>query len=107
MPDDNQFHYIGIGVGNGSARACVIDDQGNIVGLASQSIKTWQPHPEFYEQSTTNIWNSICTAVKQAVQEGGVQPSIIRGLAFDATCSLAVFSKETNNPVSVGGPGGQ
>ncbi|KAJ9492787.1 hypothetical protein VN97_g473 [Penicillium thymicola] len=106
MAGNTEFHYIGIDVGTGSARACVIDHQGNIVGLASQSIKTWQPHPEFYEQSTKDIWDSICAAVKQAIQEAGLQRSSIRGLAFDATCSLVVFSKETNNPVSVGGPKG-
>ncbi|CAG8407454.1 unnamed protein product [Penicillium salamii] len=106
MSDDNTTHYVGIDVGTGSARACVVDEQGNIVGLASQSIKTWQPHPEFYEQSTTNIWDSICAAVRQGVQEAGVQSSSIRGLAFDATCSLAVFSKKTDKPVTVGGPGG-
>lgn len=106
MAGNTEFHYIGIDVGTGSARACVIDHQGNIVGLATQNIKTWQPHPEFYEQSTKDIWNSICAAVKQAIQEAGLHPSSIRGLAFDATCSLAVFSKETNNPVSVGGPKG-
>lgn len=106
MPSNTQSHYIGIDVGTGSARACVIDDRGDIVGLASQKIQTWQPHPGFYEQSTTDIWNSICVAVKQAVQESGVQPSSIRGLAFDATCSLCVFSRKTNSPVSVGGRGG-
>ncbi|KAL4967848.1 FGGY-family carbohydrate kinase [Aspergillus stella-maris] len=96
-------HYIGVDVGTGSARACVIDHTGNIVGLASQDIKTWQPRPEFYEQSTANIWDSICTAVKQAVQQCGVPRSNIRGLAFDATCSLAVFSEDTDSPVSVSG----
>ncbi|KAJ5374075.1 hypothetical protein N7517_006081 [Penicillium concentricum] len=106
MESDIGLHYIGIDVGTGSARACVIDYQGNIVGLASQSIKTWQPHPEFYEQSTADIWSSICTVVKQAIQEGDVPPSSIQGLAFDATCSLAVFNKETNSPVSVSGSGG-
>ena len=105
MPSNAQPHYIGVDVGTGSARACVVDDRGDIVGLASHKIQTWQPHPGFYEQSTTDIWNSICVAVKQAVQESGVQPSSIRGLAFDATCSLCVFSRETNSPVSVGGPG--
>lgn len=94
-------HYIGIDVGTGSARACVINHEGNIVGLASQDIKTCKPHPEFYEQSTANIWDSIYTAVKQAVQQCGMPSSNIRGLAFDATCSLAVFSKDTDNPVSV------
>ena len=96
-------YYIGIDVGTGSARACVIDDKGNIVGLASQDIKTWQPHPEFYEQSTVNIWDSICAATKQAVQQCGVPSSNIRGLAFDATCSLAVFNNDTDNLVSVSG----
>ncbi|KAJ5307062.1 hypothetical protein PENANT_c003G05846 [Penicillium antarcticum] len=105
MPEDKQaYHYIGVDVGTGSARACVIDFQGNIVGLASQDIRTWQPYPEFYEQSTANIWDSISIAVKQAVRQSGVSPSRIRGLAFDATCSLSVMSRETNNPVSVSSP---
>ncbi|KAJ5602094.1 hypothetical protein N7510_011628 [Penicillium lagena] len=103
LKDRHGDYYIGIDVGTGSARACVIDDKGSIVGLASQDIKTWQPHPEFYEQSTINIWDSICAAVKQAVQQCGVPSSNIRGLAFDATCSLAVFNKDTDNPVSVSG----
>ncbi|KAH8429899.1 FGGY-family carbohydrate kinase [Aspergillus melleus] len=96
-------YYIGIDVGTGSARACVVHHNGNIVGLASHNITTWQPHPEYYEQSTADIWESICAAVKQAVEECEVPRSKIRGLAFDATCSLAVFSKETGRPVSVSG----
>lgn len=102
--DQCQNYYIGIDVGTGSARACVIDQNGDIVGLASRDIKTWQPQPEYYEQPTTNIWESICAAVKQAVQQCGAPSSSIRGLAFDATCSLVLFSKENNAPVSVSGP---
>lgn len=35
-------YYIGIDVGTGSARACVIDETGDIVGLASENISLWQ-----------------------------------------------------------------
>ncbi|PWY66476.1 putative FGGY-family carbohydrate kinase [Aspergillus sclerotioniger CBS 115572] len=104
MSDKHGDYYIGVDVGTGSARACVVDHQGNIVGLASQDIKTWRPHPEYYEQSTSNIWNSICVAVKEAVQQCGTPVSNIRGLAFDATCSLAVFSRESDSPVSISSP---
>ncbi|PYH91373.1 Pentulose kinase [Aspergillus ellipticus CBS 707.79] len=104
MSDKKGDYYIGVDVGTGSARACVVDHQGNIAGLASQDIKTWRPHPEYYEQSTSNIWDSICIAVKDAVQQCGIPASSIRGLAFDATCSLAVFDRETDGPVSISSP---
>lgn len=38
-----QEHYIGIDVGTGSARACIIDTTGEIKALAAKDIKLWQP----------------------------------------------------------------
>ena len=38
------------------------------------------------------------------MSESQVDPASIRGLGFDATCSLAVLSHDTNEPVSVTGP---
>ena len=43
-----QNHYIGIDVGTGSARACIMNDKGDIVGLASENIGLWQPETGFY-----------------------------------------------------------
>ena len=42
------YHYIGIDVGTGSARACIMNDQGDIVGLASENIGLWQPQTGYY-----------------------------------------------------------
>jgi hypothetical protein len=41
-------YYIGIDVGTGSARACIIDNKGDIVGLASENIGLWQPQQDYY-----------------------------------------------------------
>lgn len=41
-------HYIGIDVGTGSARACIINDKGDIMGLASENIGLWQPEQGYY-----------------------------------------------------------
>ena len=43
-----QDHYIGIDVGTGSARACIMNDKGDIVGLASENIGLWQPETGYY-----------------------------------------------------------
>ncbi|KAH8156238.1 hypothetical protein CIB48_g12009 [Xylaria polymorpha] len=101
---ENNDHYIGIDVGTGSARACLIDSSGDIKALASEAIKLWQPQTGYYEQSTTDIWHCICHCVQRVVHQSGVDSSLIKGIGFDATCSLAVFSHDTDEPVPVTGP---
>jgi hypothetical protein len=44
----HQDHYIGIDVGTGSARACIMNEQGDIIGLAAQNIGLWQPQLGYY-----------------------------------------------------------
>lgn len=56
------------------------------------------------EQSTTDIWQCICECVRQVVSESQVNPKLIKGIGFDATCSLAVFNRETDEPMVVTGP---
>ncbi|KAJ5143069.1 uncharacterized protein N7515_001856 [Penicillium bovifimosum] len=97
-------HYIGIDVGTGSARACIIDAKGDIVGLASENIGLWQPEHGYYEQSTSDIWHCICVVVQRAISQHNINPDTVRGIGFDATCSLSVFSNETDEPISVTGP---
>ncbi|OCL11306.1 Pentulose kinase [Glonium stellatum] len=97
-------HYIGVDVGTGSARACIMNDQGDIVGLASENIGLWQPQTGYYEQSTTDIWRCICSSIRRAMDQHNIDRSTIRGIGFDATCSLAVFSHDTDEPVCITGP---
>ena len=40
-------------MGTGSARACVIDGKGDIVGLASENIGLWQPEQGYYVRPLT------------------------------------------------------
>lgn len=97
-------HYIGVDVGTGSARACIMNDQGDIVGLASENIGLWQPQTGYYEQSTTDIWRCICSSIRRALDQHNIDATTVRGIGFDATCSLSVFNAETDEPVCVTGP---
>ncbi|OZJ03495.1 hypothetical protein BZG36_04018 [Bifiguratus adelaidae] len=92
--------FLGIDVGTGSARAAVIDHKGNILGLHVTATTTWNPRHEIYQQSTDNIWAAICQSTAEAIKKAGTNPEDIKGVGFDATCSLAVLDRE-GNPMSV------
>ncbi|SMB54199.1 FGGY-family pentulose kinase [Serratia proteamaculans] len=93
-------YFIGVDVGTGSARAGVFDLNGHMVGQASRTIDLYRPKADFVEQSSDNIWQAVCNAVRDAVNQADINPIQVKGLGFDATCSLVVLDKE-GKPLTV------
>jgi ribulose kinase len=95
-------YYIGIDVGTGSARAALVKRDGTCVATSTQDIKTFRDPKDYriFEQSTTDIWSCISKAIKETLKESGVAKEDIKGIGFDATCSLAVTDFE-GNPICV------
>ena len=95
---------IGIDVGTGSARAGVFDEQGTLLATAKQPIRMWREAGEIVEQSSDDIWAACCASVKAAVAEAGVRPEDVKGIGFDATCSMAVLDP-AGGPLAVSNSG--
>ncbi|KAF4601895.1 hypothetical protein EYR40_005095 [Pleurotus pulmonarius] len=95
-------YYIGVDVGTGSTRACLVDKQGKTIASSTQDIQTFRDHADhrIFEQSTADIWSCISKVVRTVVQTSGVAPSDVKGIGFDATCSLAV-TDEGGQPVVI------
>ncbi|KAG6877856.1 hypothetical protein C0993_003062 [Termitomyces sp. T159_Od127] len=85
-------YYIGIDVGTGSARASLVKRDGSVVASSTHDTITYRDPDDhrIFEQSTTDIWSSICAAVRECLTLSNILPSAVKGLGFDATCSLAV-----------------
>lgn len=95
-------YFIGIDVGTGSVRAGLVKSDGNIVASSVEPTQTYRDPRDhrIFEQSTTNIWDGICKTVKAVLLSADVSPSEIKGIGFDATCSLAVADMK-GDPVVV------
>lgn len=102
MADLEDNLYLGIDVGTGSARAALVKPDGTVLASASQDTKTWRDPTDhhIFEQSTTDLWKGICTTVREVVARSGVSPKRVKGIGFDATCSLAVTTWE-GEPITV------
>ncbi|HZP11576.1 MAG TPA: FGGY-family carbohydrate kinase [Nevskiaceae bacterium] len=85
--------FVGVDVGTESVRAGVFTQDGEMRGLASRPIQVFRPAEDFVEQSSDEIWRMTCAAVKDAVRQSGLRKAI-RGIGFDATCSLVALDRE-------------
>ncbi|MGB3249966.1 MAG: FGGY family carbohydrate kinase, partial [Tabrizicola sp.] len=95
---------IGVDVGTGSARAGVFDATGRLLGVGKHPVTMWQEPGEIVEQSSDQIWQAVCAAVHEAMAASGIDPAAVKGIGFDATCSLvAVGDRGQGIPV---GPSG-
>jgi D-ribulokinase len=96
--------FIGVDVGTGSARAGVFDDHGRLLSSAKQPIAIWHEPGGIVEHSSRDIWRAVCESVREAVGASGLPRAALKGLGFDATCSLVVLDPSgTSLPV---GPSG-
>lgn len=91
---------IGVDVGTGSARAGIYDAAGRLLGRGDHPILLSRPRPSHAEQSSEDIWAAVAASVREAMRNAGAAPGAVRGLSFDATCSLVVLDA-AGRPVSV------
>jgi FGGY-family pentulose kinase len=92
---------MGIDVGTGSARAGVFDiSSSRMLGQGACDIRIWRPEIDFVEQSSDDIWQACCEAVRMAIVQAGVSANDVCGMGFDATCSLVILDDDAR-PVTV------
>ena len=99
MSPKNTF-FIGVDVGTGSARAGVFDADGALLGSAAHPIAMNRPKPDFVEQDSENIWQSVCQSVRDALAQSGTPADQVAAIGFDATCSLVIRDQD-NRPLGV------
>jgi D-ribulokinase len=92
--------FIGVDVGTSSARAGVFDEKGTLLATARHPITVWHEAGNVVEQSSSEIWAACADSVRAAMAEAALPPSAVKGIGFDATCSLVVLDA-AGDPLTV------
>lgn len=92
--------FIGCDVGTTSVRAGIFDASGVMIAARTHPIQIWRPENQFVEQSSQDIWEACCRCFTGVLAEADLEPDRIRGVGFDATCSLVVLG-EDDRPLPV------
>ena len=91
--DDASGYLLGVDVGTGSARAGLFTTDGRMVGTDTCAIAMHRDG-DSVEQSSEEIWQAVVTSVRGAIAHAEVTPRAVKGIGFDATCSLVVLGPD-------------
>ncbi|KAK7696484.1 hypothetical protein QCA50_001141 [Cerrena zonata] len=102
----SESYYIGVDVGTGSVRSGLVKPDGTIAAISTEATQTFRDSKDhrIFEQSTTDIWDGIGKTIRAVLAEAKVTPSQVKGIGFDATCSLAVTDMNGDPVVVTSGP---
>ena len=99
-----QQAFIGVDVGTTSARAGLFDAAGMLLATARRPIAIWHEAGDIVEQSSTDIWDACAGAIREVLKQAKLSPGLVKGVGFDATCSLVVLDG-ARNPLTVSNSG--
>lgn len=95
-----EIYFIGVDVGSASVRSAIFDQQGNRIAFAVIPIQQFHSNVDWVAQSSSDIWDQVCSAVKETVLQAKIDKNKIVSIGFDATCSLVAIGHD-GSPISV------
>jgi xylulokinase len=75
-------YVVSYDVGTSGVKTVVVDFEGNVASIAIANYALLTPQPGWAEQEPEEYWKGVCISTKQALQQAGISPSKIKGVAF-------------------------
>jgi xylulokinase len=90
---------IGVDLGTSSCKACLVDGSGIPRGCSSREYPTHMPREGWAEQDPRDWLAAAGSAIRAAVEDAGVDPRRVVGLALTSAAHVAVLADATGAPV--------
>lgn len=75
-------YLMGIDNGGTFSKAAIFDENGQQIAVASVPTVTLTPKPGYTERDMEELWQVNASAVRQAIEKSGIDPSRITGVSF-------------------------
>lgn len=97
-------YLLGIDIGTSACKIAVFNKQGEVLSTATGDYAVYYPKQGWAEQNPEEWWVAVCSAIKEALEKGGIDPKQIAGVGIDGqSWSAIAVDKEgnvlTNTPI--------
>lgn len=94
-------YLIGMDFGTGGAKACIIDDQANVLAYAFREYPIITNHAGWSEHDPARYWPIACEIARECIAKSGVNPADIKGFANSSALPSLVMVDKDHNPVGM------
>lgn len=77
-------YLIGVDLGTSSTKSALYTREGQLAAEASMEVPLYYPSPGIVEQDNDDFYRTAAQTVKQCLQESGIDPRQVAGIAFDS-----------------------
>lgn len=93
-------YLMGIDYGTGGAKACIIDDQANILSYAFREYPIYTEKPGWSEHDPDLYWKIACEIINECVEKANIDPKEIRGIGTSSALPSMVMVDKNHEPLA-------
>lgn len=90
-------YLLGIDIGTSACKVAIFDKEGNVVAAENRDYDVYYPQPGWAEQNPEEWWRAVCSAVKNALKKGKIDPEAIAGIGIDGQSWSAIAVDKAGN----------
>lgn len=91
-------YLLGIDIGTSACKVAVFNKEGQLIDSATGEYPVYYPQEGWVEQSPDEWWSAVCSAIKEIMARGKVNPQEIAGIGVDGQ-SWSAIAMDKNGEV--------
>ena len=92
-------YLLGIDYGTGGAKACIIDDQANVLGYSFREYPIYTVKPGWSEHDPNMYWTTACELIRDCLAKAKIDPAEIKGIGTSSALPSMVMVDEKHHPI--------
>lgn len=94
-------YLLGIDYGTGGAKACIIDEEANILSYAFREYPIITSKPGWSEHDPILYWKIACEIIKECISKALINPKDIVGIGTSSALPCLVMIDKNGNPINL------
>ena len=94
-------YLVGIDYGTGGCKACIIDEEANVLAYAYREYPIFTDKPGWSEHDPVLYWTLACEIIKECLEKSGIKANQITGIANSSALPSMVMVDKHHNPINL------